>query len=192
VRRTRIELAAIILGLLFVAIGGLLVVFPSAQMIPHHDPETGKYSLERVSEKGSRIYGSIAVILGAGFVWFGRWPGGGAKSSAIERYVWELSQELARRFGVKRHYAIDEVTRSAQRGSFDTRFIAHAHAIFCSRAEFDGHYKSTDAAGGYNDLRSVVSRRYFGGDLDFDAANVVRATKKPNKGDYDFAENDLA
>jgi hypothetical protein len=190
--RTRIELGGIVLGVVFIALGSLVVVFPSAQVVPHHDPETGKYSLERLSENGSRVYGMLAVIVGAGLVWFSRWPARGAKNSAIECYVWELSQELARRFGLKRYYMVEEVTKSAQRAGFSIAFLAYAHAMFCSRVEFDAHYGPLHVACTYDGLRAIVAHKYFGGAADFDAAAIVRATERSNDEEYSFHDSGLA
>src|SRR5205823_11238114 len=190
--RTSKEMGAILLGILFIGLGGLLVVFPSAHIVPHHDAETGKYYLEQVSQRASRAYGVIAVIIGAGIVWLARWPIRGAKGTAIERYVWGLSQELRRRFGLKKYYTLEEVTKSAQAAHFNITFVVYAHAIFCSRSDFDHHYQRLQLACTYDGFRAVVSRRYFGGERDFDAASLVRATKKPNEEENDSYESGLA
>jgi hypothetical protein len=97
---------------------------------------------------------------------------------AIRNYVWRLSRELAYRFGIKRFYSIDEVTQSVDRAGFRTAFIAYAHAIFCSQKEFDRHYGPLKVNCTYDGLRTVVSRRYFGNVRDFDAARIVRATRR--------------
>jgi Family of unknown function (DUF6559) len=97
---------------------------------------------------------------------------------AIRSYVWKLSQELLRRFGKKKFYTREEVTRAAKKSHLSTAFIAYAHAIFCTRPEFDAHYGPLQVACTYDDLRSVVSRRYFRGIRDFDAARVVAATRR--------------
>ena len=104
---------------------------------------------------------------------------------AIRSYVWKLSQEVLARFGKKRHYSIEEVTEAARRAGLRTAFLAYAHAIFCSRADFEAHYTPLRVACTYDGLRTIVSRRYFGGVREFDAASIINATKKAESGSFD-------
>lgn len=97
---------------------------------------------------------------------------------AIRSYVWKLSQELLRRFGKKKFYTVEEVTQTVERAQLSSTFIAYAHATFCARPDFDSHYLALRVACTYDGLRAVVSRRYFGGVADFDAAQVIAATRK--------------
>lgn len=97
---------------------------------------------------------------------------------AIRSYVWKLSQELLRRFGKKKFYTVEEVTQAVERSHLSTAFIAYAHATFCTRPNFDSHYSALRVACTYEGLRAIVSRRYFRGVVDFDAAQVIAATRK--------------
>lgn len=103
---------------------------------------------------------------------------------AIRSYVFKLSQILPRRFGKKNFYSIEEVSKSASGANLQMAFIAYAHAIFCNRSDFEEYYKSLKVRCNYDDLRATVSRRYFGGVRDFDAARVIEATRRTNDGDY--------
>ena len=103
---------------------------------------------------------------------------------AIRSYVWKLSQELLYRFGKKRYYSIENVTQAVQRSALSSVFLAYAHAIFCSRPDFDAHYEPLRVACTYDGLRSAVSRRYFGGLRNFDAASIVRATRRVDESDF--------
>jgi hypothetical protein len=103
---------------------------------------------------------------------------------AIRSYVFKLSQELLRRFKKKNFYSIEEVTKAGVGASLQMAFIAYAHAIFCSRADFEEYYKQLGVRCTYDDLRATVSRRYFGGVRDFDAARVIAATRRTNEGDF--------
>jgi hypothetical protein len=96
---------------------------------------------------------------------------------AIRSYVMKLSQELSRCFGKKHYYTVDEVMQVAERAGFKTAFIAYAHAIFCTRKDFDAYYRSLQLRCTYDGLRAVVSQRYFGGVRDFDAASIIHATR---------------
>jgi hypothetical protein len=96
---------------------------------------------------------------------------------AIRSYVFKLSQELSRRFGKKHYYTVDEVAQVAQKAGFKTAFIAYAHAIFCTRKDFDAYYGSLKLNCTYDGLRAIVSRRYFGGIRDFNATSIVNATR---------------
>jgi hypothetical protein len=107
---------------------------------------------------------------------------------AIRSYFWRLSQELARRFGKKPYYTVAEVSKTAQDGGFRMPFIAYAHAMFCSRPDFDAQYGPLHVACTYDSLRAVVGRRYFGGAQGFDAATIIRLAKPPWDEEYDQAE----
>ena len=96
---------------------------------------------------------------------------------AIRSYVLKLSQELFRRFGKKHYYTVDEVTQVAQRAGFKLAFIVYAHAIFCTRKDFDSYYGLLKLKCTYDGLRMIVSRRYFGNVRDFDAASIINATR---------------
>jgi hypothetical protein len=110
---------------------------------------------------------------------------------AIRSYVWRLSQELARRFGTKSYYTLEEVTGAAQSSGSKMAFIAYAHAMFCKRADFEARYDPLRAAGTYDRLRARVSRSYFGGARDFDAATIVRATKRLQREENTYYESGL-
>jgi hypothetical protein len=139
-----------------------------------------------MSRERSRVYGVLGVVLGAGLIWLARWPRWGARRSAIEDYVWSLSQELMRRFGRRNYYSVEEVTRTAGESDCPAAYIAYAHAMFCSRSDFDAYYGSLHAACTYDGLRGVIARRYFDGGHGFDAATVVRLATPPRDEEYDF------
>jgi hypothetical protein len=103
---------------------------------------------------------------------------------AIRSYAKRLGPELARRWGTHRHFTIDQVTHAAQGAGFSTDFIAYAHALFCRRSEFDAYYGPLRVACTYEGLRSVVARRYFDGVTDFDAASIIRKSKREDDGDF--------
>lgn len=103
---------------------------------------------------------------------------------AIRSYVFKLSQRLVPRFGKKPYYSIEEITKAARDGKFQMAFIAYAHAIFCSRADFESYYQSLQVRCSYDELRAVVSRRYFHGARDFDASRVIATTRRSNEGDF--------
>jgi hypothetical protein len=58
-------------------------------------------------------------------------------------------------------------------------FIAYAHAIFCTREGIDEYYEPLRVRCTYDGLREQVSKRYFGGVRDFDAATLIRVSKEP-------------
>ncbi|HEX4264703.1 MAG TPA: DUF6559 family protein [Verrucomicrobiae bacterium] len=103
---------------------------------------------------------------------------------AIRSYVFKLSQKLSPRFGKKSHYSIEEVTETARDADFSMAYIAYAHAIFCNRTDFEAYYEQLRVRCTYDDLRATVSRRYFKGIRDFDAASVITATKRTNEGNF--------
>jgi len=98
---------------------------------------------------------------------------------AVGSYFWRLSPALCRRFGKKNAYTVAEVSRVAQDGSFDMAFIAYAHAMFCSREEFDLHYGPLCLACTYDGLREAVARRFFSGATGFDALNNSDSCRTP-------------
>jgi hypothetical protein len=94
-----------------------------------------------------------------------------------------LSRELARRFDRQSFYSVEQVTQAVQRGKLSATFIAYAHASFCNQTDFDAFYEPMGVACSYQGLRSTVSRRYFSGDMDFDAKTII---SRFVRGDYRF------
>lgn len=182
--RSKTGLAVTVLGLLFVAVGAYQIILPIPGLVLHYDEYSGGYLPEWVSRDGSRVYGCLELVLGTCLLWLSRCPRFGAERSAIEDYVWRLSQELWRHFGTRTFYTVAEVNRVAGESGLNMTFIAYAHAMFCSRADFDAYYKPLRAPYTYDQLRAVISHRYFDGAFGFDAATVVRFAR-PNQTDAD-------
>ena len=93
--------------------------------------------------------------------------------SAIKSYVMKLSLELFARLGKQHHYTIAQISKTAAAAGLKTNYLVYAHALFCDRASFRRHYKRTGFRNRYEALRDEVSKRYFGGVIDFDAANII-------------------
>ena len=110
------------------------------------------------------------------------------RRSAIGSYFWRLSQALARRFGKKSHYSTEEVSKAAEAG-FDAAFIAYAHAMFCTREDFDAYYGPLRVRCTYDGLRGSVARRFFDGATGFDATNILLRADSPKEREYDFSQN---
>jgi len=91
---------------------------------------------------------------------------------AIRSFVKRLSQDLVRRFGKQSFHSVEHVTQAVQRGGFVMVFIAYAHAAFCKQEDFDAYYQPLGVAGSYQRLRHTIARRYFSGDMDFDAETI--------------------
>jgi hypothetical protein len=168
----------LVLGVLLMGGGLFMVAFPKAAVVPHQDSEDGNF-LSRINERQCRIFGIVEIIFGAGFICASHWPGWGARRSAIDDYVWNLSQELVRHFGTKKYYDIEDVRGIAQSFGCDTAYIAYAHAMFCSRVDFDAYYGPLRVRCTYDGLRAIVGRRYFRRAYGFDAASVVRLATPP-------------
>jgi hypothetical protein len=168
--------AVIILGATLVLGGILNLVFPTNMVVFHHDTETGRADVERVTPQGMRVYGVLGTVLGVALIWYAANPTR-RKAAAIESYVWELSQELNRRFGEHQYYTVEQVSHAARAGRLTTDFIAYAHAMFCARDTFDAYYAPLQVACTYDGLRQVVGRRYFDGAMDFNGATVVRMAR---------------
>jgi hypothetical protein len=187
--RTNRGVATTILGVIFIAGGVFLISHPTAGLVLHQDAESGSYSGEWVSTEGSRAYGAVAVLLGAGLVWVGRWPRWGKRRTAIDDYVWSLSQELSQRLGMKNHYSVDEVSRIVRESRYRIAYLAYAHAMFCSRSAFDAYYGPLHVACTYDGLRDVIARRYLHGARGFDAADIVRLATPPKERECSFSEH---
>jgi uncharacterized protein DUF6559 len=188
--KTSKGIGGVIAGVLLMAAGGLLVAFPTTAIFLHpaygEDERQQPVYLERVTPVSSRIYGGIGLFLGAGLIWLSGWSRWSPRSAAIEDYVWGLSQELSRRFGLKAYYRIEDVTRVAGETNCRVAYIAYAHAMFCSRSDFNTHYASSRVACNYDSFRSLIGRRYFRGASGFDATTLVRLARSPNDEEYDF------
>jgi len=181
--------AGVLLGAFLIAAGILFVVHPTAAVIPHQDSEDNNENfVERISKRQNQICGIFEIVLGAGLIWVCRWPKWGAQRSAIDDYVWKLSQKIAWNFGTKAYYDIEDVTQIACNVGCDMAYIAYAHAMFCSRADFDGYYGPLRVRCTYDGLRAIISRRYFPGAYNFNAASVVRLAKPPDEWSYNFYE----
>jgi hypothetical protein len=111
------------------------------------------------------------------------------RRSAIGSYFWRLPQVVSRRFGKKSHYSIAEVSTAAAGGSFNMAFIAYAHAMFCSRDDFDAYYGPLRVACTYDGLRHSIARRFFCGATGFDATNILLRAESPMGREYAFTNN---
>jgi hypothetical protein len=180
-------IGGLIAGALLIVAGGLLIALPRTGVFLQ--PADGRASLEWMSRWESRVYGLVGVLLGAGLIWLARWPRWGARRSAIEDYVWSLSQELSRHFGTRKYYSVEEVSRIAGESGYRRAYLAYAHAMFCSRSDFDAYYGPLHVACTYEGLRDTIARRYFDGARGFDAATVVRLATPPRKEEYDFHQS---
>ncbi|HTJ01014.1 MAG TPA: DUF6559 family protein, partial [Dongiaceae bacterium] len=109
---------------------------------------------------------------------------------AIRKYMRSLSHDLGRRFGKQAYYSVEQVTQAVQRGKYSVAFIAYAHAAFCRQTDFDAHYVPLGVACNYSGLRQVISRRYLGGQLDFDAATIVQQFRHLDFSGDRFYESD--
>jgi hypothetical protein len=182
-------LAGIIVGSLLIVAGALMIAFPkTAIFLPFANSEdfTEPVSLLRLTQENTRIYGFLGLILGATFIWVARWPRWTARRAAIEGYVWLLSQELSKRLGTKPFYSFEHVIRIASESSCNMAFIPYAHAMFCSRPDFEASYASSKLASSYEALRNEIARLYFDGTSGFDAATVIRLATPPKPEEYDF------
>lgn len=172
-------IAGVLIGVLFIVAGGYFMAFPGALVVPQADFEGGRTVLMRVSKEGCRLYGLFAVVFGTGLIWLARWPRWGARRRAIDDYVWGLSQKLSEWLGHREFYSVEEVSRISDACGYEKAYLAYAHAMFCSRSDFDEYYGPLRVACTYDGLRDVISRRYFDGALGFNAATIVRHATPP-------------
>jgi len=110
---------------------------------------------------------------------------------AIRSYVRQLGADLARRYGKRQFYSVEQVTLAVQRGKFSAAFIAYAHATFCSQTDFEAHYEPLGVSCSYQGLRRTVSRRYLSSRLDFDAATIIGKYRLIDYSRGDYYESNL-
>ena len=103
---------------------------------------------------------------------------------AIKQFVKRLPLDLQKRFGEKRHYDLAEVSKVVESGQYDMAFVAFAHALFCSRDDFNAYYEPLRIRTTYDELRDKVASRFFGGVSDFDAASLFRFAKDIRSNHY--------
>jgi len=168
--------AAILLGATLAVGGTLSFLFPTGLVVFHHDTETTRVEIERVTPQGMRVYGILGTVLGVALTCYAASPAR-RKLAAIESYAWDLSRELRRRFGEQQYYTVEQVSHAAQARGFTTVFIAYAHAMFCTREAFDAYYTPLRVACTYDGLREVVGRRYFDRAMNFNAATIIRMAR---------------
>src|SRR5262245_22852430 len=101
----------------------------------------------------------------------------------IKKFVWHLPLELQARFGEKSNYSIEQIDRAVDGQKRDKAFIAYAHALFCSRKDFDDHYSPLKVKCTYDDLREFVAKRFFRGARDFNASSLLRFAKQSTEWD---------
>jgi len=106
------------------------------------------------------------------------------RRKAIESFVHRLPLDIDQRFGGKTYYSIEEVDSALEREKYDKAFSAYAYALLCSRGTFDSHFSQLNVNCTYDGLRRFVSRRFFRGIIDFDAAAVVRFAKEVGDSSY--------
>lgn len=179
-RRTATAIGGLILGIVLLIGGAVCIVYPTGGVIFRQEYDPNVSHPEHVTPAETRVYGGAAVALGVCLVWFSGRPWG-RRRAALEEYVWRLSQELSRRFGASKYYTVEQVTRAAEASGATKVYIAFAHAMFCSRQEFDDYYTPLRVACTYDGLRKPISRRYFGNARDFDAGTIVRMAREPYK-----------
>jgi len=92
---------------------------------------------------------------------------------AVNSYWLHLAPMLARRWGTQKFYSLEQVTQAAQAAGLTTEFIAYAHAMFCSRSDFDAYYAPLPVVYDYEDMRRVIGSRYCSGATDFDTATIM-------------------
>jgi hypothetical protein len=78
-----------------------------------------------------------------------------------------------RRFGEQSYYPVEMVTQAVERGGLSPTFIAYAHAAYCTEKDFNLHYEPMQVACSYQGLRRTIAKRYFSGQLSFDAKIII-------------------
>ena len=68
-RLTGIELGILALAGLFIVVGAIMVIHPTEADVFHQAYNFARSSIEHVSREKSRIYGVLAMLIGAGMVW---------------------------------------------------------------------------------------------------------------------------
>ena len=71
-RLTTIELCGLVLGIMFLVFGVIAIIWPQAGVVFHFTNDalgmSPRSEPEAVSASGSRVYGVLALLLGAGIV----------------------------------------------------------------------------------------------------------------------------
>lgn len=109
----------------------------------------------------------------------------------IRSYMRKLSRELARRFGRRPFYSIEHVSQAVQRGKLSAEYIPYAHAAYCSDTDFAAYYRGRTSSANYFELRNTIARRYFWGDVNFDAETIIRKFQKIEYDRQLFGESGL-
>jgi hypothetical protein len=109
----------------------------------------------------------------------------------IRSYMKRLSLELARRFNKRPFYTIEHVSHAIQRAKLSAEYLAYAHAAFCNEHDFVIHYQRLGKCFDYQDLRRFIARRYFSGDVNFDAEMIINKYRRAVYDSDSFHESGL-
>ena len=59
----------LVLALVFIVVGGDMVIYPSEGLVFHQAYKWVHSSVEHVSKTAARVYGVLAIVVGTGFLW---------------------------------------------------------------------------------------------------------------------------
>ena len=80
--------------------------------------------------------------------------------TVTEESLRRLAQWLSQRWRPQGSYRIEQVTEAAGVIGLASEELVYAHALFCSKSDFDAHYRSQPGQYDYENLRkSLVVRR---------------------------------
>ena len=113
------------------------------------------------------------------------------KYLAIRGYVRRMSNDLVRRFGKRAHYSPEHVSQAVKRGKYPEEHIIFAHAAYCRSEDFESFYRASGQAERWGKLRQIISRRYLGGQFDFDAGTIISRYHRPGYSSGDYSESGI-
>lgn len=113
------------------------------------------------------------------------------KYLAIRGYVRRLGNDLVRRFGRRTYYSVDQVSQAVQRGKYPAEQVIYAHAAYCRLEDFENFYQASGRADRWGKLRQIISRRYLGGQFDFDAGTILSRYGRPGYSSGDHYESGI-
>jgi hypothetical protein len=68
-RLTGTELGILVIASVFIVAGTVTVLHPTELDVFHQAYRRVRGSVEHVTKEGSRVYGTVAIIMGSGLVW---------------------------------------------------------------------------------------------------------------------------
>lgn len=107
------------------------------------------------------------------------------KNRAIKSYIRKLPRLLNNDYGREKQYTPKQIRSTAERHGLNLFYISFGIAMFSDKSQFDKYHKEIEGNCCYEDMRSEVGNKYFGGDSSFEVSSFVGVPHNSSVSFYD-------